>query len=145
VQAAVIQHDLREIGIEVDVRSHEFATLYADVLRGQFQMYTLQWVGVTDPDMLRRVFHSGQVPPAGFNRGFYANPEVDRAIDAATLATDDRTRRRLYGEAQRLIAEDAPYVPLWTKTNVAVFGPDLRGVVLSPVAAFTFLKDVFRE
>jgi len=44
------------------VRSYEFATLYADVLRGNFQLFTLQWVGVSDPDMLRRVFHSQQVP-----------------------------------------------------------------------------------
>ena len=144
VQGAVIQHDLHEVGVEVDVRSYEFATLYADVLRGDFQLFTLQWVGVSDPDMLRRVFHSQQVPPAGFNRGFYQRPEVDRLIDAATAATDEASRRSLYGKAQRLIAEDAPYISLWTKTNVAVFQPDIRGVRLSPMATFTVLKAVSR-
>ena len=64
----------------------EFATLFADVLRGNFQMYTLQLVGVTDPDMLRRVFHSRQTPPAGLNRVHYSNPEVDRLIEAAASA-----------------------------------------------------------
>jgi peptide/nickel transport system substrate-binding protein len=145
VQAAVIQHDLRQVGIDVDVRSYEFATLYADVLRGHFQMFTLQWVGVSDPDMLRRVFHSKQMSPAGFNRGFYENADVDRAIDAATVATDDTARKALYTEAQRLIAEDAPYISLWTKTNVAVFQRELHGVRLSPMASFSFLKDVYRE
>lgn len=145
VQAAVIQHDLRQIGIEVDVRSYEFATLYTDVLRGSFQMYTLQWVGVSDPDMLRRVFHSKQMPPSGFNRGFYENLEVDHAIDAATVAIDEATRKPLYAEAQRLIAEDAPYISLWTKTNIAVFQPELRGVRLSPMASFSFLTDVYRD
>ena len=145
VQAAVIQHDLGQVGIDVDVRSYEFATLYADVLRGHFQMFTLQWVGVSDPDMLRRVFHSKQMPPAGFNRGFYENADVDRAIDAATVATDDTARKALYAEAQRLIAEDAPYISLWTKTNVAVFQRELHGVRLSPMASFSFLKDVYRE
>lgn len=145
IQAAVIQHDLRQIGIELDVRSYEFATLYADVLRGNFQMYTLQWVGVSDPDMLRRVFHSKQMPPAGFNRGFYESAEVDRLIDAATIAADDASRRARYGEVQRLVAEDAPYISLWTKTNVAVFSPDIHGVRLSPTATFTFLKDVHRK
>jgi peptide/nickel transport system substrate-binding protein len=55
----VIQQHLRQVGIDVDVRSYEFATLYADVLGGNFQMFTLQWVGgaVADPDILRRVFH----------------------------------------------------------------------------------------
>ena len=42
--------------------------------KGNFQLYTLQWVGVTDPDMLRRVFHSTQVPPAGLNRGTIRTP-----------------------------------------------------------------------
>ena len=68
LQATVIQQDLRRVGIDVDVRSYEFATFYADVLSGNVQMYTLQWVGVTDPDMLDGLFHSEQVPPVGFNR-----------------------------------------------------------------------------
>jgi peptide/nickel transport system substrate-binding protein len=145
IQAAVIQQDLREVGVDVDIRSYEFATLYADVLRGNFQLYTLQWVGVSDPDMLRRVFHSGQMPPVGFNRGFYANPDVDRLIDRATVAVEEAERARLYAEVQRLVAADVPWVPLWTKTNVAVFQPDLEGVRLSPTASFDFLRQVSRR
>lgn len=142
LEASVIQHDLRQIGVAVDVRSLEFATLYADVLRGNFQLYTLQWVGVTDPDMLRRVFHSTQAPPLGFNRGFYSNPEVDRLIDAATISVDEAARRRLYGDAQKQITLDSPYVVLWHKTNVAIAQPDLEVVHLSPIADFAFFKDV---
>lgn len=142
LQAAVIQSDLRQVGIDLDVRSYEFATLYADVLAGNFQLFTLQWVGVSDPDMLRRVFHSGQMPPNGFNRGFYRNDTVDRLIDEATVSTDDETRRRLFTEVQRIVAEDAPYVSLWYKTNVAVAQAGLDGIRLSPSADFTFLKDV---
>ena len=145
IQAAVIQQDLREVGVEADIRSYEFATLYADVLRGNFQLYTLQWVGVSDPDMLRRVFHSGQMPPVGFNRGFYANPDVDRLIDRATMAVDEAQRAGLYGDVQRLVADDVPWVPLWTKTNVAVFQPDLEGVRLAPTASFDFLRNVSRQ
>ena len=95
LQAAVIQQDLKRVGIDLDVRSYEFATLYADVLKGNFQLFTLQWVGVSDPDMLRRVFHSKQMPPNGFNRGYYENPEVDRLIDAAMVAESDDERRQV--------------------------------------------------
>ena len=42
LQATVIQQDLREAGIDLDVRTYEFATLYADALSGNFQLYTLQ-------------------------------------------------------------------------------------------------------
>jgi peptide/nickel transport system substrate-binding protein len=144
LQAAVIQQDLRRAGIELDVRSYEFATLSQDVARGNFQLVTLQWVGVSDPDMLRRVFHSKQMPPVGFNRGFYSNPEVDRLIDAATVATDYDTRSRLYREAQRKVAEESAYISLWYKTNVIVSRPDIKGARLTPLAEFSFLREVER-
>ncbi len=142
LQAAVIQQDLRKVGIDVDIRSYEFATFYADVLKGNFQMVTMQWVGVTDPDMLRRVFHSAQTPPLGFNRGYYSNPDVDRAIDSATTAGTEADRKRYYAEAQRLIARDAPYISLWYKTNIAILRPELSGLRLHPQLDFLALKDV---
>lgn len=145
VQAAVIQHDLAQVGVHLDVRSTEFPTLLGDVTRGNFQLYTLQFVGVTDPDMLRRVYHSRQAPPAGLNRVFYANAEVDRMIDQAALPGPDEDRRALYVRAQQLIAEDVPYIPLWYRTNVAVCQADIEGVSLSPIADFAFLKDVYRR
>jgi peptide/nickel transport system substrate-binding protein len=145
LQAAVIQEDLKRVGVELDVRSYEFATLYADVLKGNFQLFTLQWVGVSDPDMLRRVFHSQQMPPNGFNRGYYDNPEVDRLIDAAMAAESEAERRKLYGDAQRVVAEDAPYISLWYKTNIAVSGTRIEGVTLTPSAEFTFLRLVSKR
>ncbi|MGH8638161.1 MAG: ABC transporter substrate-binding protein, partial [Burkholderiales bacterium] len=145
LQAAAIQHDLAAAGIRLDVRSTETLTLFADIARGNFQMHTAVFVGVTDPDMLRRVYHSGQQPPVGLNRVFYQDAEVDRLIDEAGRATDAGERRVLYARAQRIIAEAAPYVPLWYRTNVAVFQPNLEGVRLSPIADFTFLKDVRRR
>ena len=142
LQAAVLQQQLSEVGIALELRSYEFATLFADVIRGNVQLYTLQWVGVTDPDMLRRVFHSAQVPPAGFNRGYYKNPEVDRLIDAATESLDEPTRLALYAEVQEILARDAPYISLWYKTNVVVAQSHLTGIRLSPTAEFTFLQFV---
>ncbi|MBA3638902.1 MAG: ABC transporter substrate-binding protein [Acidobacteria bacterium] len=144
-QAAVIQHDLAQVGIHLDVRSSELPTLLSDAARGNFQLYTLQFVGVTDPDMLRRVYHSRQAPPAGLNRVFYVNPQVDGLIEQAALPGDDDERRALYVRAQQLIADDVPYIPLWYRINVAVSQADIHGVTLSPIADFAFLKDVYRE
>jgi peptide/nickel transport system substrate-binding protein len=142
LQATVIQQNLRLVGIDVDVRAYEFATFYADVLSGNMQLYTLQWVGVTDPDMLRRVYHSTQVPPVGFNRIYYSNPVVDRLIDLATTATTDQERLAHYSAVQKVVAEDAPYISLWHKTNVAVSRANISGVRLSAQADFLVLKDV---
>lgn len=146
LQASVIQRDLRAVGIALDVRTYEFSTLYADVLTGNFQLFTLQWVGgaVADPDILRRVFHSSQVPPSGFNRGFFRDPRVDRLLDEAAVTADDQQRRARYADVQRAVAEEAPYISLWCKTNVAVARRDLTGIHLMPIADFTFLKDVAR-
>jgi peptide/nickel transport system substrate-binding protein len=144
LQSSVIQESLRRVGIALDVRSYEFATLYSDVLRGNFQLFTLQWVGVSDPDMLRRVFHSKQMPPVGFNRGFFSNAAVDDLIDRATASIDDTERRALYGDVQRLVAEEAPYVSLWYKTNAVVAQSNLQGIDVGPAADFRFLRNVRR-
>jgi len=145
LQSSVIQESLRRVGISLDVRSYEFATLYADVLRGNFQLFTLQWVGVSDPDMLRRVFHSKQMPPTGFNRGFFSNPLVDDLIDRATRSTDDTERRALYSDVQKLVAEEVPYISLWYKTNVVVAQRGLLGLEIGPAADFRFLRNVRRD
>ncbi len=146
LQSTVIQEDLRRVGIELDLRSYEFATVFADILKGNFQIMSLIWIGgaVIEPDILRRVFHSTQVPPAGFNRGYYSNAEVDRLIDLAGAALSEAERKRYYGEAQRLIAADAPYIPIWNRVNVMLARRDLEGLRLSPTAHFSVLKDVRR-
>jgi peptide/nickel transport system substrate-binding protein len=146
LQAAVIQQDLRRVGVELDVRSYEFATLYGDVLSGNFQLYFLQWTAgsLADPDILRRVFHSDQVPPAGFNRGHFSNARVDTLLDEASASQDPDTRLALYQDVQRIVAEQVPYISLWHKTNVAVASRTLEGVHLTPLADFGFLKDVAR-
>jgi peptide/nickel transport system substrate-binding protein len=147
LQGTVLQQNLRAVGVDVDVRSYEFATLYADVLSGNFQMYTLQWVGgaASDPDILRRVFHSNQVPPAGFNRGHFKDARVDALLDEAARTTDESARRRLFGDAQRAIAEQAPYICLWTKINNVIGQRTLDGMRVTPIADYWFLKDVARR
>jgi peptide/nickel transport system substrate-binding protein len=109
-------------------------------------MYTLQWTAgaLADPDILRRVFHSKQAPPAGFNRGRYSNPQVDALLDAAAASEDQGRRLALYAEVQRIVAREVPYVSLWHKTNVAIAQRGLDGIRLTPVADFYFLKDVAR-
>jgi peptide/nickel transport system substrate-binding protein len=147
LQGTVIQQNLRAVGVDVDIRSYEFATLYADVLNGNFQLYTLQWAGgaTADPDILRRVFHSNQVPPVGFNRGHFADAHVDALLDEASRTTDDTRRRALFGEAQRAIAEQAPYICLWTKINNVIGQRTLDGLRVTPIADYTFLRDVSRR
>lgn len=146
LQSIVIQQDLARVGIDMEIRTYEFATMFADVLKGNFQIMSLQWVGgaVIDPDILRRVFHSSQVPPTGFNRGYYSNPEVDRLLDLATQALAEADRKRYYSAAQKLIAADAPYIPIWNRTNVVIAQPNLAGLEVGPTGDYQGLQRVRR-
>ena len=140
LQSTVIQQDLRRVGIDLDVRSYEFATFFADVLKGNFQIYIAAVGGrrVTDPDILRRVFHSTQVPPVGLQSRLL---QQSRGGSADSTSRDARYRRRAarkyYGEVQKIIAEDAPYIPIWNRINIAVARPDISGLHLSPQADFS--------
>jgi peptide/nickel transport system substrate-binding protein len=147
LQSTVVQEDLRRIGVDLDLRSYEFATFYGDVLKGNFQMFSLTWTGgaLVDPDILRRVFHSDQIPPNGFNRGYYRNPEVDRLLDQATQSTDEAERARASRAAQKLVAVDAPYIPIWNRTNVIVAQPSLEGLHLNATGDFQDLRNVERR
>jgi peptide/nickel transport system substrate-binding protein len=146
LQSTVIQQDFARVGVALDVRTYEFATLFADVVSGNFQLYTLQWTGgaMADPDIFRRIFHSSQAPPAGFNRGHFHNLEVDALLDQAATTTDLKKRQQLFGDVQRIVAREVPYISLWHKTNFAIAQRSLAGIRLSPTADFHFLRDVAR-
>jgi peptide/nickel transport system substrate-binding protein len=141
--AAVLQQQLSEIGIRMEIRSNEFATFFADVLGGNFQMYSLRWIGGNnDPDIFEFIFHSDRVPPNGANRGRYRNPDIDRWIELARREPDRDARIAYYADIQRTIAEDLPYVSLWYPDNVAVYSDRVEGMWLFPTGNFEFLNDV---
>src|SRR5204862_7702727 len=119
--ATVIQQQLREVGVALELRSNEFATFYADIVKGAFQMYTLRWIRVNnDPDIFEYAFHSRRVPPKGANRGRYSNPRLDALLDASRIEMDQEKRRAELFEIQRLLSEDLPYLHLWYFDNVVV-------------------------
>jgi peptide/nickel transport system substrate-binding protein len=139
--AAVLQQQLREVGIVLDIRTFEFATFFADVTRGAYQMHSLRWVGGNeDPDIFEYVFHSSKFTPKGANRTYYSNPKVDALIEHARSVLDQETRKQLYGEIQQILAEDLPYVELWYQDNVMVHSKRVRNLTLNPAGNYDFLK-----
>jgi peptide/nickel transport system substrate-binding protein len=141
--AAVLQQQMRDVGIALDLRSYEFATFYADVTHGAFQVYSLRWIGGNeDPDIFRYAFLSGSTPPQGANRGRYENPEVDRLIARASSAPDQEQRRQDYIEIQKILAHDLPAINLWYLDNVAVVNRRVGGMTLSPSGNYKFLESI---
>jgi peptide/nickel transport system substrate-binding protein len=136
--AAVLQQQLRDVGIEMNIRSNEFATFYSDVIKGNFQLYSLRWIGGNnDPDILNFVFHSMMYPPNGANRGRYANTEVDRLIDFARREVNTEKRKDAYQTIQRIVADELPYVSLFYVDNVAVFNKRIEGIKLFRPGSFS--------
>jgi peptide/nickel transport system substrate-binding protein len=138
---AVMQQQLREVGIALDIRSFEFATFFADVTQGAFQMYGLRWIGGNeDPDIFEYAFHSAKFPPNGANRGFYSNLQVDALIDRARRETDPNVRKPLYAEIQRILAEDVPSINLWYLDNVLIRNKRVENIQLNPAGNYDFLR-----
>jgi peptide/nickel transport system substrate-binding protein len=139
--AAVFQQQLREVGIILDIRSFEFATFFSDVTHGEFQVYSLRWVGGNeDPDIFEYAFHSARIIPNGANRQFYNNPRIDQLIDHARSETDQNARKQDYAQVQQILAEDLPYVDLWYFDNVMVYSKRVRNLQLNPSGNYDFLK-----
>jgi peptide/nickel transport system substrate-binding protein len=141
LMVAVLQQQLRDVGIQLDIRTYEFATFFADVSKGAFQLYSLRWVGGNeDPDIFEYAFHSNKFTPNGANRSFYSNPKVDALIDKARAELDQRKRAESYAEIQRILAEDLPSLNLWYLDNVLVHTRRVKNLSLNPPGNYDFLK-----
>lgn len=117
--AHVFQSQLAEVGIRLQIASYDWGTFFGDIKAGRFQLYSLAWVGVNTPDILRYAFHSRSMPPGGANRGRYRSDDVDALIERAELAGPEAAAA-LYIAAQRQVHDDLVYVPLWYESNVVV-------------------------
>lgn len=137
--AEAIQAQLADVGIALDVRTYEWATLFADVRAGRFETTALAWVGIGDPDLYFLTLSSTMVPPAGYNRGHFASPVMDRLVTRARWATDPAERRRLYARIQRRAAHDLPVIPLWWEDRIVVRSTRLVGFAATASGALDTL------
>ena len=125
--ATAIQDQLADVGIEVTISSYDWGTFYADVKAGRFQMYSLSWVGLKQPDIFRYAFHSSSVPPAGANRGRYDAESIDSMIEQAEATEVLGERAVLYRNIQQQLLLDLPYVPLWYEDTTLIMSDSIVG------------------
>lgn len=128
--ATVLQSQLKDVGINVDLRSYDWGTFYGDIKSGNFQMFSLSWVGIKTPDIFRYVFHSQSVPPNGANRGRFADATVDQLIDVAGNAETLGAQSESYRQLQDRLLQTLPYVPLWYEDHVFVSRKGISGYAL---------------
>ena len=125
--ATAIASMWRKVGVVAHVRSMEWGGFYARIRQGDFQVYSLSWVGIVDPDIYRWVLSSTMWPPKGANRGRYSNPEVDRWLDEAAVDENRQQRAALYAKVEQKMWRDVVYIPMWYDPVVVAFGPRVSG------------------
>lgn len=112
--ATILQAQMAKAGIDLQIKSLDWGTFFADVKQGNFQLFGLTWVGIKTPEIYAKAFGSNNFPPNGFNRGRYA----DKALDNL-LAKED------WPAATARIQQQLPYIPLWYEGQFAAMGKNI--------------------
>jgi peptide/nickel transport system substrate-binding protein len=147
--ARMIAAQLGDVGIAVEVRPFEFATFFADVKKGTYQLASMQSAELNEPDYYYFYFHSSRIPdaknPDGGNRWRYRNKRLDYLVEHGRQEPDKEKRKVIYAEAQHIVADDIPIVPLWHEDNVVLTNVDLKGYTLTPNARYIGLANASKS
>jgi len=125
--AEVLQAMLRRVGIRIEIRSNEWATFTGDLASGNFDLASMRWIGINDPNQYYLTCDSKMIPPRGQNRGAYSNAEMDALVEEGMTTIDPAKRREIYARVQQLASTDLPFVSLWWLQNVTVLNGEVSG------------------
>ena len=123
----------QELGVEVEIQQVEWATYLEDLDAKKFQAYAgLGWeADYPDPqDFLDILFHS----ESSINHGDFKNAEIDAILEEARTEADIQRRIDLYHQAEQMIVNAAPWVPMWfTGDRYALVKDYVEGYVMTPM------------
>ncbi|CAD5300004.1 Peptide/nickel transport system substrate-binding protein [Bosea sp. 62] len=125
----VIQAMAQEAGIDIQIRSSEFASQLRDQQQGKFQMSRIGWSGRIDPD---GNIHPFVTSKGNQNDGKYSNAEVDRLLDEARTIYDVAERKKRYDAAQKILQDELPIVYLYNQTVFFALRSNIQGFVINP-------------
>lgn len=127
-QAAVwIQRELDKIGFKVEIAKETDATFRQLSSNGQHQLSIESWQSwINDP--VYHLFWNFHSKAAGTNKGFYANPAIDKLLDENIREADPAKRSAAVKEMQKILLEDAAWGLLWYDSWGRVMRSDLVGV-----------------
>ena len=119
--ATILQAQMLPAGIALEIKSLDWGTFFADVKQGNFQLFGLTWVGIKTPEIYAKAFGGQSFPPNGFNRGRYADIELDKL-----LANED------WPAATARIHAQLPYIPLWYEGQFAAMANNITNYSPKP-------------
>ena len=125
----IMQDQLRQVGMDVELNLLEWTT-YLEALRNHEHELMTMTVRYTDADILYFYFHSAQLPAP--NRFAWDDPTTDELLDLSRTSVDENERLEAYKELQRIVIENAIWVPLLHSKRVAAARDVVQGVRIHP-------------
>jgi peptide/nickel transport system substrate-binding protein len=129
--SAQVQQMYRPLGVEIELKGFDYATLYAAAQNGgilnggKFDLAMYSWISGSDPDDSSQ-WTCGAVPPAGNNVSRYCSPQMEAAQRAALSTFDRPVRKRAYATIQSLLLHDAPGAFVYYQSLRYAHAADLR-------------------
>jgi len=110
-----IQSMLKEnLGIEIELQNQEWKVYLQSRNQGQFDLARAGWLGdYVDPMTFLDMF----VSTSGTNDTGWSNPQYDELIEKAKYETDNAKRVQYMHEAEAILMQDMPIIPLYFYTN----------------------------
>jgi len=110
--------------VVVTLKNQEWKTYLSDKSAGNYEVARAGWIGdyneaSTMLDLLTKGHSS--------NSSHYDNPTYDALMNKARVTVDDKERNALYQQADSIVAEDMPIIPLFQYSNARMVKPYVGG------------------
>ncbi len=137
--ATAIQADLRQLGIETDIRVIPWKDYRNAVFEAEpGTAFVYGWVGDNgDADNFLSLFESKEIT-SSLNKAKYSNSEVDALLQEGRLTTDPTRRQQIYSRIQEIIVEEAPWVFLSHSQVLVAHRPEVKDFVVHPTGVIFF-------
>jgi oligopeptide transport system substrate-binding protein len=135
IQALVYQWE-KNLGVNVQIRELDPEVYYTELPQEEDQMYYSGWVAdyPYPQDFLDILFSTG----SSYNYGGYSNPQVDSLIQQANEETDQAKAFALYQQAEKLIVNDAAWLPLTSGENYLLVQPYVKNLSINALGFMDF-------
>jgi peptide/nickel transport system substrate-binding protein len=115
----LFQANMADLGITVDIQELS-PTAWADLLSNpetaNHAFGLVWWPTLKTPyDFMFPLFATGAQGTAGYNWGYFSNPDLDALLEAGTVEPDEAKRMEIYGKAQDLLVDEAPALYVYEK------------------------------
>jgi oligopeptide transport system substrate-binding protein len=113
-----------QLGIDVDLRNEDLNSYLATRRAGAFDIIRASWVADYPSAMsFLELLRTG----GGNNHSRWGDPRYDALIDEALAAGDEEARARAFAQAEALLLESAPVIPIYQYSTVRMVSPLLKG------------------